>query len=58
MSPQRQIRVIVGEDQPFVREGVVHVLHDAGFDVVSSNRGANGVQARMAVNQSRGVSSP
>ena len=36
MSPQRQIRVIVGEDQPFVREGVVHVLHDAGFDVVGT----------------------
>ena len=34
MSPQRQIRVIVGEDQAFVREGIVHVLHDAGFDVV------------------------
>jgi hypothetical protein len=33
-------------------------LYDAGFDVVSSNRGANGVQARIAVNQSRGISPP
>jgi DNA-binding NarL/FixJ family response regulator len=28
------VRVVVGEDQPIVREGVVHVLKDAGFDVV------------------------
>jgi DNA-binding NarL/FixJ family response regulator len=34
-SPQ-QIRVIVGEDQPFVREGIVHVLEDGGFEVVST----------------------
>jgi DNA-binding NarL/FixJ family response regulator len=28
-------RVLVGEDQPLVREGVVHVLREAGFDVVA-----------------------
>jgi DNA-binding NarL/FixJ family response regulator len=28
--------VIVGEDQPFVREGVVRVLQDGGFDVVAA----------------------
>jgi DNA-binding NarL/FixJ family response regulator len=28
------LRVVVGEDQPLVREGVVHVLSEAGFDVV------------------------
>ena len=28
--------MIVGEDQPFVREGIVHVLRDAGFDVVGA----------------------
>jgi DNA-binding NarL/FixJ family response regulator len=28
------IRVVVGEDQPLFRAGVVHVLRDAGFDVV------------------------
>jgi DNA-binding NarL/FixJ family response regulator len=25
---------VVGEDEPIVREGVVHILRDAGFDVV------------------------
>jgi DNA-binding NarL/FixJ family response regulator len=29
------IRVVVAEDQPIVREGVVHVLSEAGFDVVA-----------------------
>jgi len=28
--------VIVGEDQPFVREGIVHVLREGGFDVVGA----------------------
>ena len=36
MNPPEQIRVIVGEDQPFVREGVVRVLQDSGFDVVAA----------------------
>jgi DNA-binding NarL/FixJ family response regulator len=36
VSPPPQIRVIVGEDQPFVREGIVHVLRDAEFDVVGA----------------------
>jgi DNA-binding NarL/FixJ family response regulator len=30
------IRVLVGEDQPIVREGIVHVLADSGFDVVGT----------------------
>jgi DNA-binding NarL/FixJ family response regulator len=29
-------RVVVGEDQPIVREGIVHILHDGGFEVVST----------------------
>ena len=40
MSPPRQIRVIVGEDQAFVREGIVHVLTDGGFDVVGTTADA------------------
>jgi DNA-binding NarL/FixJ family response regulator len=36
MSPPQQIRVIVGEDEPFVREGIVHVLQDGGFEVVGT----------------------
>jgi DNA-binding NarL/FixJ family response regulator len=31
-----RIRVLVGEDQPIVREGIVHVLADSGFDVVGT----------------------
>jgi DNA-binding NarL/FixJ family response regulator len=30
------IRVIVGEDQPFVREGIVHVLVGSGFEVLGT----------------------
>ena len=30
------IRVVVGEDQPLFRAGVVHVLREAGLDVVAS----------------------
>lgn len=30
------IRVVVGEDQPLVREGIVRVLEAAGFDVVAT----------------------
>jgi DNA-binding NarL/FixJ family response regulator len=40
MSPPRPIRVIVGEDQAFVREGIVHVLTDGGFDVVGTTADA------------------
>ncbi len=36
MSAPPHIRVIIGEDQSFVREGIVHVLRDAGFDVVGA----------------------
>jgi DNA-binding NarL/FixJ family response regulator len=36
MSPGRPIRVIVGEDQPFVREGIVRVLEEGGFEVVGT----------------------
>ena len=36
MSPPEQIRVVVGEDQSFVREGIVRVLQDSGFDVVGT----------------------
>jgi hypothetical protein len=46
------------DSAPLASVAELHGLYDAGFDVVSSNRGANGVQARMAVNQSRGVSPP
>jgi DNA-binding NarL/FixJ family response regulator len=47
MSPSRQIRVIVGEDQAFVREGIVHVLTEGGFDVVGTTADARDL-VRMA----------
>jgi DNA-binding NarL/FixJ family response regulator len=36
VHPAEQIRVLVGEDQPFVREGIVRVLQEGGFDVVGT----------------------
>jgi len=36
VSPPGQIRVVIGEDQPIVREGIVHVLQDSGFEVVGT----------------------
>ena len=36
MTAPLQVRVLVGEDQPFVREGIVRVLTEGGFDVVGA----------------------
>jgi DNA-binding NarL/FixJ family response regulator len=36
VSPAQRVRVIVGEDQSFVREGIVRVLDDGGFEVVGT----------------------
>jgi DNA-binding NarL/FixJ family response regulator len=47
MSPARQIRVLVGEDQAFVREGIVHVLTEGGFDVLGTTADARDL-VRMA----------
>jgi DNA-binding NarL/FixJ family response regulator len=47
VSSPRRIRVIVGEDHPFVREGIVHVLQDGGFDVVGTTANARDL-LRMA----------
>ena len=40
VSPPGQVRVVVGEDQPIVREGIVHVLQDSGFEVVGTAENA------------------
>jgi DNA-binding NarL/FixJ family response regulator len=34
VNEQAPIRIVVGEDQPIVREGIVRVLEGAGFEVV------------------------
>jgi DNA-binding NarL/FixJ family response regulator len=34
MTANASIRIVVGEDQPIVREGIVRVLEGAGFEVV------------------------
>ena len=36
MTQLAPIRVLVGEDQPIVREGIVHVLADGGFEVIGT----------------------
>jgi DNA-binding NarL/FixJ family response regulator len=36
VSPAERIRVIVGEDQSFVREGIIRVLDDGDFEVVGT----------------------
>ena len=47
MSDPRQIRVVVGEDQSFVREGIVRVLREGGFDVAGTTADARDL-VRMA----------
>ena len=42
--------MIVGEDQPFVREGIVHVLRDAGFDVADAAADARDLVRMARVN--------
>jgi DNA-binding NarL/FixJ family response regulator len=39
----------VGEDQPFIREGIVHVLQESGFDVVCATDDARDLVRRAAV---------
>ena len=36
VSPDQPLRIVVGEDQALMREGIVHVLEDGGFQVVGT----------------------
>ncbi|MEA2331989.1 MAG: hypothetical protein QOH58_2127 [Thermoleophilaceae bacterium] len=36
MADGQPLRIVVGEDQPLMREGIVHVLRDGGFEVVGT----------------------
>jgi DNA-binding NarL/FixJ family response regulator len=47
VSDPRQIRIVVGEDQSFVREGIVRVLQEGGFDVAGTTADARDL-VRMA----------
>jgi DNA-binding NarL/FixJ family response regulator len=40
VNSARQIRVIVGEDSPFVREGILRVPDESGFEVVGATADA------------------
>jgi DNA-binding NarL/FixJ family response regulator len=46
-----QLRVVVGEDQPLVREGVVHVLEENGFDVVATAGDAEDLVRKAAAHR-------
>jgi DNA-binding NarL/FixJ family response regulator len=41
LSTESPLRVVVGEDQPLYREGVVHVLEASGVNVVASTGSAD-----------------
>jgi DNA-binding NarL/FixJ family response regulator len=36
VSPDQPLRIVVGEDHALMREGIVHVLEEGGFDVVAT----------------------
>ncbi len=52
------VRSFTYEDSQFATTGDLQALFEAGYDVVSANTGANAVEARIAVNQARGVTPP
>jgi DNA-binding NarL/FixJ family response regulator len=45
------IRVLVGEDQPIVREGIVHVLTESGFEVVGTAADARELVRRAHIDR-------
>jgi len=47
--------MIVGEDQPLVREGIVHVLQDAGFEVAGAAADARALVRMARMNSSDAV---
>jgi DNA-binding NarL/FixJ family response regulator len=47
-TPERT-RVVVGEDQPIVREGIVHILEDGGFEVVATAQDARELVQKVKV---------
>ena len=49
MAQSARIRVLIGEDQPIVREGIVHVLQDSGFEVVGTTADARDLVGKARV---------
>ena len=47
MNTHPALRVVVGEDEPVFRAGLVHVLGAAGFDVVASAENADDLVAQV-----------
>lgn len=47
MTSSARTRVIVGEDEPILREGIVHVLTEAGLDVVATAGDADELQGKV-----------
>ena len=43
MDSHQQIRVVVGEDQPIFRDGIVHVLKQGGFEIAGTASDARDV---------------
>jgi DNA-binding NarL/FixJ family response regulator len=48
-APSQPVQVLVGEDQPFVREGIVRVLEESGFEVVGTAASASDLVAMAEV---------
>jgi DNA-binding NarL/FixJ family response regulator len=51
MPGSAPVRVLVGEDQPLVREGIVRVLEVGGFDVVDTAGNASDLVRKAAVHK-------
>jgi DNA-binding NarL/FixJ family response regulator len=47
VTSSARTRVIVGEDEPILREGIVHVLTEAGLDVVATAGDADELQGKV-----------
>jgi glycerophosphoryl diester phosphodiesterase len=52
------LRTFTYQDAELATVAMLQALFEKGFDVVSANAGANAVEARINVNQSRGVDPP
>ena len=51
MDPGQQIRVVVGEDQPIFRDGIVHVLQEGGFEIAGTAHDAPDVVRKTRAHQ-------